>query len=190
MNLQQSKALFIKTILPFGLVGGLVIFTFSLLLFTLGHNPLAGSPYGLRDIDLILLIVFASVFLIRYNYKFPGNTPFWEVFFVTFISSFFALMVYLVFTLFLSYSSPSLLDGLSELNRKFILENQKEIIEKVGAKGFAENLNNIKTITPFNLFFSELIKKGVAVMFISAFISIAFRFSNLLFLKRKLFRTN
>ncbi len=184
MNLQQSRALFFKTIFPFGLVGGSIFFIYSLILLYLGYNPLAGSPYGYRDFDLILLIIFSCILLVRYNYQFPGNNPFWEIFFITFIGSLIALLFYLILTFLLSSFSPDLLINLAEENKKFIIDHKNEFIDNAGSKGFIISLKNIKTISPANLFFSELIKKGIITMILSAFISIIFRFTNLIFNKK------
>ena len=186
MNLQQSKDLFIKTILPFGLVGGLVIFLYSLALYFLDFNPLAGTPFGYRDFDLLLFIIFLMVLLVRYNYKFPGNAPFWEIFFISFISALVALITYLIFTFILCYISPGLLNNLAEANRDFLIKSEPQVVDQVGQKGFLILLKNIKVIKPSDLFLSEMGKKGIVLMVLSAIISIIFRFSNAIFLRRGL----
>lgn len=163
----------VKTSFLFGLAGGLVSFSYFLLLYARGADALG----NLKMLDLIsssLLFVIVSIWYYRRMVR-KGFLHLWEGLAVGFLTNLIgAVLSASCVALFISFVDPAILTSHIAALERLLLDNKAVYVKQGGEQGYAAQLKNLVTITAGTMFWDELIRKVFLIGIFPVFITSIF----------------
>jgi hypothetical protein len=176
MNLAQTQFLFRKIIIPFGIVGGVLLFGYTLILQALGIHPLGSYRNG----DLVVLLIWLMFTLIQLNFRSPVAPLFWEIFLAGFVCASISLFIYLMATLVWLKTDTRMLPEFIRERQVFVLKNKELYLKETkSAENFNKLLESIGKTSISDVIAGQFFLKGGVSLLISAFLAVAFRVSTL-----------
>jgi hypothetical protein len=173
----------------FGLLSGVVAFSFFLFLYWKGANPLNNSRL-LMDCLSGLIFVIGALLYFRKAVR-GGWLHFWEAIAVGLLTNLIAILVSaFLINLFITQVDTRVLPGhLHQLEQTLLLQRKKEdtILAKdpslkeqvakarLSTPVFQQLLKDARLTTPGDMFWDELGKKGMIGFFLVLFVSILLR---------------
>lgn len=157
----------------FGLLAGLVVFCYFLLLYGLGYLPLGSKKEISVGFNVILMGV--AVWYYRRTSG-EGYVHLWEGLSICYLSNFVAALISgSLIWLFLTYIDPTVLVKYIEENLKIAALTKAEVIKQMDEPTYQQLVRSLKTTTPAAVFGDEIIKKLFLGAIPALLISLYFR---------------
>lgn len=149
-----------------GILGGVFYFLFFFMVYLTQKDPLNSQ---LKSLEFFLYIVFIVVPLYYYRFKLNGGLlRFWEGLIIGGIATIIFLFVSFLVVLGFIYIDADILANYKAyfINQFEEIENKKEVIKRIGEKGFANLIQDWQNVSAFKVSIREFYKIIIVIPFV------------------------
>lgn len=164
----------VKTSIKYALICGLFLVAAYHLSYALGANPLIDITHLIFDVIIFGLFIFFAEKEYK-TYKNGGILHFWQGMSIGFFVYTLASIVFVFSQIIYFALDTEAVSNYQEAALAFLNDRMDIYKEQFGDEGFERQLEDIRTVTKWDLILSSTIKKIIAGFFISPVISIILR---------------
>lgn len=169
----MNKKDVLRTVLPFGLLGGVFYILYFVAVYMSGMNPVAEPKYMLAV--LLIPVIVTGIYFFKKKIN-RSDLRFWQGLVLGCLVTLVMTLTASVFTwLFLTLKDIGPLTELVAAKKAMLQAQKAELVKSMGNDVYEALLKNMDAMTPGRLVRSDFLKSSLVGFFITLVVSVALR---------------